>query len=264
MKQLVTNEWLTTWKYSLEVDIEKTFEALQHMQLEPHSFTFYTSVSVMSSSRIEGEQMEVDSYVKHKILNIEYIPELTEKPNDLYKAYLYAKENKLNKDHFHEAHKLVAAHLLPQTQRGILRKTEMLVLEHKTGRIQYEAALVNVLNDEYGDLWNDIERLLDSDISIEQVVYYASLIHLVFVAIHPFGDGNGRIGRLLEKWFLAEKLGEKAWYIQSEKYYYQNVNDYYKNLARMGMFYEKLDFNRALPFLLMLPKALETQERSNR
>jgi Fic family protein len=240
----------------LDVDIPAAFKDLQQMELEPHSFTFYTSVSVMSSSRIEGEQMEVDSYVKHKILNIEYLPELTEKPNDLYKAYLYAKDNPLGEANFHEAHNLVATHLLPYNQRGILRKTEMLVMEHKTGRIQYEAAPLFILKDEYEALWQDIEMLLNQDLSIEEVFYYASFVHLLFVDIHPFGDGNGRIGRLLEKWFLAEKLGERAWYIQSEKYYYQNVNDYYKNLSRMGLFYKQLDFQKSIPFMLMLPQAL--------
>jgi hypothetical protein len=28
---------------------------------------------------------------------------------------------------------------LPEAQRGVLRKTELLVMEHKTGRIQFEA-----------------------------------------------------------------------------------------------------------------------------
>jgi Fic family protein len=28
--------------------------------------------------------------------------------------------------------------------------------------------------------------------------------------------GNGRTARLLEKWFLAEKLGAKAWFVESE------------------------------------------------
>ena len=256
MKQLITDTHFATWKSMLDVDIEKEFLALQQKELEPHSFTFYTSVSVMSSSRIEGEQMEVDSYVKHKMLNIEYLPELTEKPDDLYKAYVFAKDTALNKDNFHKAHKLIAAHLLPEHQRGVLRNTEMLVMEHKTGRIQYEAALLNVLLDEYTSLWNDIDRLLQSDMSSDEIFYYAAFIHLVFVDIHPFGDGNGRIGRLLEKWFLAERLGERAWYIQSEQYYYKNVKEYYKYLARMGFFYEKLDFKKAIPFLQMLPKSL--------
>lgn len=70
----------------LDIDISKEFSAIEQIKLESHSFTFYTSVSVIYSSKIEGEQMEVDSYVKHKILHVEYLPELTEKPNDLYNA----------------------------------------------------------------------------------------------------------------------------------------------------------------------------------
>ena len=104
----------------LDVAIQTEFSFLKQKELEPHSFTFYTSVSVMSSSKIEGEKMEVDSYVKHKLLNIEYLPELIEKPNDLYQAYLFAKDNSLTIEHFHQAHERIAAHLLPETQRGFL------------------------------------------------------------------------------------------------------------------------------------------------
>ena len=88
--KLIIDQHFKTWKSLLDVDIENEFSAIQKQKLEPHSFTFYTSVSVMSSSKIEGEKMEVDSYVKHKMLNIEYLQELTEKPNDLYTAYLFA------------------------------------------------------------------------------------------------------------------------------------------------------------------------------
>ncbi|MBC7418504.1 MAG: Fic family protein [Pedobacter sp.] len=42
--------------------------------------------------------------------------------------------------------------------------------------------------------------------SVNEVFYCSSLIHLFFVAIYPSSDSNGRIARLLEKWFLAEKL----------------------------------------------------------
>ncbi len=256
MNKLITNEYFIQWKSMLEIDIQKAFQAIEQIKLEPHSFTFYTSVSVMSSSRIEGEQLEVDSYVKHKLLNIEYLPELTQKPNDLYQAYLFANENNLNQNNFIAAHKLIAAHLLPNVQLGAIRNTEMLVMEHATGRIQYEAAPLSMVSKCYSQLWQEIEELIKQELTIEEVFYYASFIHMAFVNIHPFSDGNGRIARLLEKWFLAEKLGKLAWFIKSEVYYYENVSDYYKNLARQGMFYESLDYQKSIPFLLMLPKAI--------
>ena len=105
-------------------------------------------------------------------------------------------------------------------------------------------------------LWNDIEELKKDSLSTTEVFYFAAFIHIVFVNIHPFEDGNGRAARLLEKWFIAEKLGKKAWYLQSELNYYTHVNDYYKNINRIGIFYEQLDYSKALPFLLMLPNAL--------
>ncbi len=256
MVKLIRNDYFKTWKSMLDIDIESSFTNLQKRELEPRSFTFYTSVSVMSSSKIEGEKLQVDSYVKHKLLNIEYLPELTEKPNDLYNAYLFAKDNSLNAQNFAEAHQLISAHLLTERLRGKVRTTEMLVMEHKTGRIQYEACPLAIVNKQYEKLWSEINDLIDSDLSHDEIFYYASYIHLVFVNIHPFSDGNGRSARLLEKWFLSEMLGERAWYIQSEKYYYKNVDSYYKNLARVGMFYDELNYEKSLPFLLMLPQSL--------
>ena len=256
MEALIKPQYFNQWKAKLDVNIQEEFSAIQEMELEPHSFTFYTSVSVMSSAKIEGEQMEVDSYVKHKVFNIEYLPELTEKPNDLYKAYLFANDNKLTQANFLQAHQLITAHLLPINQQGIIRTAEMVVLEHKTGRIQYEAAPATIVQERYHLLWKEIEMLLNKTLTIEEVFYDAAFIHLALVNIHPFWDGNGRISRLLEKWFLAEKLGERAWFIKSEKYYYKQVDDYYSNLARLGLFYEKLEYEKSIPFLLMLPQSL--------
>lgn len=54
----------------------------------------------MSSLRIEGETMEIDSYLKYKLQDIEYLPNLTEKPNDLYAVYEFARDNELNLKNF--------------------------------------------------------------------------------------------------------------------------------------------------------------------
>ncbi|MEO7311690.1 MAG: Fic family protein [Chitinophagaceae bacterium] len=102
----------------------------------------------------------------------------------------------------------------------------------------------------------DIALLLKKDLTLEEVFYYAAYIHVAFVDVYPFGDGNGRIGRLFEKLFLAEKLGPQAWLVQSEKNYYMHHQSYYRNLRLLGLEYETLNYSNALPFLTMLPQSL--------
>lgn len=51
--------------------------------------------------------------------------------------------------------------------------------------------------------------------------------------------------------------------LDSELNYYIEVDSYYKNLNRLGMFYEKLDYNKAMPFLLMLPNSFFIIKKSH-
>ena len=80
------------------------------------------------------------------------------------------------------------------------------------------------------ELFADIKYLLGSHLSQGEVFYYAALIHLIFVHIHPFADGNGRSVRLLEKWFLTSKLGREVWKLSSEAYYFEHRREYYENI----------------------------------
>ena len=98
--------------------------------------------------------------------------------------------------------------------------------------------------------------LLKAELGVEEVFFYASMIHLIFVKIHPWNDGYGRNARLIEKWFLAEKLGEKAWFIQSETHNYQHHQTYYRNIRPLGLECQELDYRQVLPFLFMLPKSI--------
>ena len=241
----------------LDVDIAAAFAAIQERAWSADSFRFYTAVSVMSSARIEGEQLEIDSYLKHKIQDVPYLANLTEKPNDLFEAYEFARDNALTLANFYKVHAVSTRHLLPEAYRGVVRTGNMLIMDQQTQRVQYEAAPASIVKNAFEDFWTELEWLITQELSLNEIFYYASLIHLVFVKIHPFNDGNGRTARLLEKWFLTTKLGDKAWYISSENFYYQNLTNYYHSLARVGLFYETLDYKRSIPFLLMLPNALK-------
>src|SRR6185312_590054 len=169
--------------------LQAAFNQLHDAELSTGTFSFYTSVSAITSSRIEGEQMEVDSYLKHKMMHVEYEPNLVQKPDDLYQAYIFAQQNNLTAKKFLDAHRLITNHLLPQAKRGILRAGNMVIMEHKTGRIQFEAAPAGEVAHLFELLWEDIEYLKTADLTCVETFYFASFIHLAFVNIHPFEDG---------------------------------------------------------------------------
>jgi len=106
----------------------------------------------------------------------------------------------------------------------------------------------------------DINVLTEQDLNHNEVFYFAAQIHLRVAQIHPFADGNGRMARLLEKWFLSQMLGDVAWYIQSERNYQRRLTAYYKNI-HLGDRYETVRDDRSLPFLLMLPWSLRLKAR---
>ncbi len=145
----LTNKYLETYNALLDVDLGDEFTKLKKREWTSESFRFYTAVSVMSSSRIEGEKMEIDSYLKHKLQDVDYLPDLTEKPNDLFEAYEFARDNKLTLTNFFKAHFISTKHLLPESFRGNVRTGNMLIMEQKTQRVQYEAASSLIVKQEF-------------------------------------------------------------------------------------------------------------------
>lgn len=247
----LVNEFLKEISKSLQV----YFDNLKEAELSTPNFSFYTSVASVFSSKIEGEPIELDSYIKHKRDGIDFLPDYTKKIDDLYNAYLFAQSNKMTESNTKLVHKLLSKHIVASGWQGKYRQQNMYVATDD-GKIEYVAAMPQKVEVEMAKLFEDISILMTITLTIEEVFYYAAMIHLVFVKIHPWNDGNGRCARLLEKWFLAEKLGAKAWFIQSEKMYYQQHKNYYNKIRFLGLEYDELNYHKALPFLLMLPNCL--------
>lgn len=236
-------------------DLQAAFDALQEAEISTDTFSFYTSVASVFSSKIEGEDIELDSYIKHKAMGIEFRPDYTKKTDDLYNAYIFAKQNVLTPQNISKAHALLAVNFVEEQRLGKFRLHNMYVTT-PDGKIEYVATSPYEVASEMQKLYNDIDTLLKTELNIEEVFYYAAFIHLVFVKIHPWNDGNGRNARLIEKWFIAQKIGDKAWFLQNEKMYYNHHSTYYKNIRLLGIEYPDLDYKKAMPFLLMLPSCL--------
>jgi len=218
-------------------------------------FEYYLIASSLYSSKIEGNSLDANSFFRNRGSKTSVKKKEVEEIENLVKSYKFASENKLTKTNFLKTHELLSKTLLPKKEQGAIRKEQVGVRDSKTLKPVYLAVEPQFVDSELTKLFADITSLLKSDLTHQEVFYYSSMIHLWLAKIHPFADGNGRAARLLEKWFLVSRLGKSAWSIDSEKYYWDNRPDYYKNIA-LGYNYYALHWDRCLPFLLMLPKAL--------
>jgi Fic family protein len=252
---IITPVLLDAFLSAIPNGMQQSFDGLHDAEISTHNFSFYTSVASVFSSKIEGEEIELDSYIKHKRDGIGFQPDYTKKTDDLYEAYVFAQHNPLTEINVQKAHTLLSKHIVATTWQGQYRQQNMYVAT-EDGRIEYIAAPPDIVPTEMERFFDDINQLVHKKLSIEEVFYFAAMIHLVFVKIHPWNDGNGRSARLIEKWFLAEKLGSKAWYIASERMYYRQHQNYYRNIRALGLEYDMVDYTKALPFLQMLPSAL--------
>lgn len=238
----------------IDLDL-KISELKSNKNISIEDFEYYLINSSLYSSKIEGNTLDVNSFFRNKdSKNSTKIKEVQE-IEDLVKAYQFATENKLTLSNFLLTHEIASQTFLPKNECGKIRKVQVGIRDSVSMRPVYMAVELEFIETEISKLFNDINFLLNAELSIKEVFYYASVIHLWIAFIHPFTDGNGRAARLIEKWFLAEKLGKNTWGIYSEKYYWDNKPDYYKNIA-LGYNYYALHWDRCIPFLMMLPKSI--------
>lgn len=236
-------------------EITALLKNLPQYQNTIQDFTFYTSSSVVYSSKIEGVDVELDSYLKHKLLGVKFLVDYTKKADDLFDAYSFARNRFLDEKNLLEAHKLITKNFLRASERGRWRNAPMFVMNGE--KILYVATEPSKVKIELKKFFHDLKLLLKAELTLKETFFYASLLHLIFLNIHPLNDGNGRTARLLEKWFLASKFGDSLWQIPSEKHYYKNKNDYYLNLQRVGFEYDTMNYSKALPFVNMLVESLK-------
>jgi Fic family protein len=89
------------------------------------------------------------------------------------------------------------------------------------------------------------------------ILIQAAIVHAQFEIVHPFNDGNGRIGRLLIPLFLQQKqiLSTPMFYVSA--YFEKNREEYYARLLDVS---KKKDWNGWIEFFL---KALYVQANNN-
>ncbi|HBF38512.1 MAG TPA: Fic family protein [Firmicutes bacterium] len=252
--RITERKYLDTYIQSIGNEIPSLIKNFDFSE-NKKGFDYLTKSSAVYSSNIEGNSIDLNSYMNYELNKDKFkVGKEIEEIEDLIEAYEFAQKNNLTEKHLLTCHKIFSETLLIKSKRGKYR-IEQVGVFGKSG-LAYMAIEPEFVAQEMKVFFQDIEGLISSNLNEKEVFYFAALIHLRFAHIHPFRDGNGRAARLLEKWFIAEKLGRDFWKISSEEYYKVNQARYYETI-NLGVNYYELDYGKCLGFLEMLPNCLK-------
>lgn len=94
-------------------------------------------------------------------------------------------------------------------------------------RVHYEAPPSARISDEMGLLLQWFNASVEPDTLVR-----TALTHLWFETVHPFEDGNGRVGRVWVDLVLARDTGEASRLIRTSQRLLERRNEYYDQLER--------------------------------
>ncbi len=182
-------------------------------------------------SLLRGEQVAARDDQVQEVLNyreaINYVQEVGSQ-----------RDSQITEQTIRTIHFLVSKSLPGSYDPGRYRTAQNNVVDSVTGRAVFRPPspeVVGLLMQEFVEWLNNTGRQLDPYLR-------AALAHLNFVAIHPFGDGNGRTARIIEAliFYMEDYMSHEL--VSLEEFFGRDTQSYYTALnASLGPFYRPDD-----------------------
>lgn len=226
-------------KVTVELNLEKFSPALLRGLAKTAK-----EVSSYSSTSIEGNPLPLTKVKRLLKSTPKKVGDNEREVLNYNKALLLLTEKTESREDLHldsklimKIQKIVTDGLLDKHHSGKFREEHVVVHDPQTGDIVY-------LSPDYKDvpkLMRNLVAFINRSHGEIHPVLRAALFHKAFVIIHPFSDGNGRTARLITTLLLADMDVNIFNIFSFERYYNQDVPQYFLTVGEYGDYHELVD-----------------------
>jgi len=209
----------------------------------------YVRKEALLSSQIEGTQASLEDVFDYEsdvpISNTDDVKEVVHYIQALNHGMERLKEFPMSIRLIKEIHEILLSGTRGHEKNpGELRKSQNWI--GSPGSTLSNATFVPPPPQDAMDAMSNLEKYLHADSDLPRLINCA-LIHYQFETIHPFLDGNGRVGRLLITFFLYWKEALNYPLLYLSLYFKLHRQEYYD---RLNLVRDKGDFEQWIAFFL--------------
>ena len=210
-------------------------DAISTLLPDAHLFLYsYVRKEAVMSSQIEGTQSSLSDFMLYEMEGVPGVP-----MDDVQEVSCYVSALNLGIERIREGQP-ISFRLITELHQALMtsgrglnrspgefRRNQVWIGGHRPDEATFVPAPVN----ELADCWAALERFINDVPESTDPLIKAALAHVQFETIHPFMDGNGRIGRLLIPLILVEAkvISEPLLYLsvffkKHRQTYYERLN----------------------------------------
>ena len=219
-------------------EIEAAKEVIEHAPLLPYWEKRFQDDAILRTTHygthIEGNELSLSQV--QKVLDGERI---VARERDVQEVINYRrvvdyigkkKDIKIDEGTIQELHAFVVEKILDENVSGKYRENEVVIRNSITGDVSFRPPHAVEVEWQMKDLVDFIHE--EKEI---HPVLKAGIVHYEFVRVHPFLDGNGRVGRALSMLVLFAEGYDIREFFSLEEHFDRNAEEYYKALQSVAV-----------------------------
>ena len=212
-------------------------DAIATLLPDAHLFLYsYVRKEAVMSSQIEGTQSSLSDLMLFEMEGQPGVP-----IDDVQEVSCYVKAMTLGVDRIREGHP-ISFRMLTEVHQALMtsgrgaqrgpgefRRNQVWIGGHRAD----EAIFVPPPANELAECWAELERFINDVPEPTAALIKAALAHVQFETIHPFMDGNGRLGRMLIPLILVDAGVLKEPLLYLSVFFKQHREVYYRLLQQV-------------------------------